>query len=107
MCFGLLFAIAWPVLSVLGGASGALDGPAPAERPGVSGPRTPSRTELFNKAQGGRIADFIKTYSAKGAETADDGRSAAIPRMKTSQFQTTGPSDIRPTDIRPAGIHSR
>ena len=117
ICFLLIFMLMRPVLGLLKGAGGsfaappAMDssalpggepysgggpGPVPAE-----GSPAEDATARFNREQGGKIADFVKTNAAPA------GSSSPRPRLKTSLGGLSGPSGgITPTGIKPTEIKS-
>ncbi|HOI42343.1 MAG TPA: type II secretion system F family protein [Elusimicrobiales bacterium] len=121
ICFLLIFMLLRPVLALLRGEGGAF-GSRPAagssalpgwerrdggwERAGEAGgggaAAAEDETARFNREQGGKVADFIRTRSAAARES-----SAPAPRLKSSigggfggPSGLPGPTRIKPTEIR-------
>lgn len=125
VCFLLIFMLLRPVLGLLkgeGGAFGARPAAGSSALPGwdrrdggwsragdpeegeegTGAPDAEDATARFNREQGGKVADFIRTRSAAARES-----SAPAPKLKSSigggfggPSGLSGPTQIKPTEIR-------
>jgi hypothetical protein len=121
LCFLLIFMLLRPVLGLLKGTGEGFSAPPAMNSSALPGweerdggwsrsgaaeaeeaPAAEDETARFNREQGGRIADFIRTRAAASGES-----SAPTPKLKSSigggfgrPAGSAGPTDIKPTEIR-------
>ncbi len=120
LCFLLIYMLLRPLPGLLKGAGEAFvtsPGAAPSAPPGkearpgdgpgpapAEGDPAGDETARFNREQGGKIADFIKTRSAASGES-----SAPMPKLKSSiggGSGQPGTGGLSPTKIQPTEIKS-
>ncbi|MCM2266258.1 MAG: type II secretion system F family protein [Elusimicrobiales bacterium] len=98
LAFGLIVAMIWPVLAVLGGGERTL--PLSPERPAVKSGQAQTEpgksaaaaaTRLFNERQGGKISGLIQEKSA-GPDSARRKKLQAPARMNKIQFNSAKPA---------------
>lgn len=122
LCFGLILAVAWPAVSVLGGTGSAmqslgLSAPGGAEgaaRPAAGGahPKAPAvedgATRSFNDKYGQKAAEFIRQYGKVPGQPAGQAekpvKKKLVPVSSVSQLQF---KKAQPTSIQPSGINGR
>ena len=128
VCFGLIFTVVWPALSILGGTKNAMQSlglssegagmgaEMPAAGEGARGKKTSAltpeelRTELFNKKYGGKTAEFIKEYGVVPGKAPGGGQTDRSSRKRLSPISPIGKiqfNKVERTSIQPTEIKSR
>ncbi len=103
VCFGLILTVAWPALSVMGGAKDTLRGIREAEN-GRTAPLSAedARTGTFNEKYAREAADLLQNgKNAAQGRAAKNGRKKLAPAAPISRIQL---KKAAPTSIQPSNI---